>query len=475
MTLAQIAIFSIFSLLVGWLLPYRWRFAAIFGASLIAVYWLQLSSPIRSLDFWLPTLSVGLTLFTWAITAPKDSAYHRHNLPILSFVALLILAIGATRYFPALCCLTPSRPPQLSQVLIACLIIVTITLIAYRFIPHNRRIAGATIAIIILLFIVLKLQPAGEAASTWLRTISSQDPMMANVLDISWLGFSYLAFRLIHTLRDYQTGRLPKYQPEEYITYALFYPSLTAGPIDRSQRFIQTDLRNADTVNSARRWLGIQRILIGIFKKFVIADALALISLNSQLVPQVNTTLWMWILLYAYSLRIYYDFSGYTDVAIGIGLLVGIQLPENFNRPYLATNLTTFWNSWHITLAQWFRSYVFNPLTRSLRSDSRQIPAWTVILLGQVVTMLLIGLWHGITWSFAIWGLWHGIGLFVHNRWSDWTRPHMPALEDRQLARRALRLGGWFLTFNYVTLGWVWFMLPDIDLALESFQRLVGF
>jgi alginate O-acetyltransferase complex protein AlgI len=214
--------------------------------------------------------------------------------------------------------------------------------------------------------------------------------------------------------------------------------------------------------------------LIGTFKKFVVADSLAMIALNPQLIPQVNSTLWLWILLYAYSLRIYFDFSGYTDVAIGIGMLVGIQLPENFNRPYLTTNLTVFWNSWHITLAQWFRSYVFNPLTRSLRSNPRHIPAWTIILFGQILTMLLIGLWHGITWSFAIWGLWHGIGLFVHNRWSGWARKHMPETNQGRFTTQALNLGGWLLTFNYVTLGWVWFMLPDVDLALNAFRALFG-
>jgi alginate O-acetyltransferase complex protein AlgI len=266
MTLLHIAIFSTFSLLVGWLLPYRWRVVAIFGASLIAVYWLQLSSPIRNLDFWLPTISIGLTFFAWAVTTSKDKTYQRRNLIIVCTVTLLILAIGAIRYFPTICCLTPSRPPQFGQVVIACLIIITVTLVAYRFFPPSRMLAGATIIVIIVLFIVLKYQPAGKAASTWLRTINGQDPALANALDISWLGFSYLAFRLIHTLRDFQAGRLPEFKVDEYATYALFYPALTAGPIDRSQRFILSDLRKHDRVISSERSLGIQRILIGTFK-----------------------------------------------------------------------------------------------------------------------------------------------------------------------------------------------------------------
>ena len=112
----------------------------------------------------------------------------------------------------------------------------------------------------------------------------------------------------------------------------------------------------------------------------------------------------MAVLLYAYAWRLYLDFSGYTDIAIGLGRLFGVRLPENFERPYLKPNLTTFWNSWHITLAQWFRAYFFNQLTRALRSRPRPLPAALIILIGQVGTMLLIGLWHGVTWNFVAWG-----------------------------------------------------------------------
>ena len=122
--------------------------------------------------------------------------------------------------------------------------------------------------------------------------------------------------------------------------------------------------------------------------------------------------------MYAYAFRIFLDFSGYTDIAIALGRLLGVRLPENFAAPYLKPNIALFWNSWHMSLTQWFRAYVFNPLARRLRSATAQIPDWLACLVTQLVTMLLIGLWHGITWSFALWGLWHGIGLFVHNRWS---------------------------------------------------------
>jgi D-alanyl-lipoteichoic acid acyltransferase DltB (MBOAT superfamily) len=174
-------------------------------------------------------------------------------------------------------------------------------------------------------------------------------------------------------------------------------------------------------------------------------------------------------------LRIYLDFAGYTDITLGMGRWLGVKLPENFTAPYLKTNLTAFWNSWHITLAQWFRSYFFNPLTRALRTGRISLPVWLIILAGQVGTMSLIGLWHGVTWNFAAWGLWHALGLFIHNRWSDWARPRMGSLGERPMLRRLAILGGWFLTFNYVALGWVWFALPDIGLSLVMFWKLFSF
>jgi alginate O-acetyltransferase complex protein AlgI len=220
------------------------------------------------------------------------------------------------------------------------------------------------------------------------------------------LGFSYIAFRLIHTLRDRQTGRLPLVNLREYVTYAVFFPALTAGPIDRLERFTP-QLRQPAPLDLMP---GGQRLLVGLFKKFVLADSLGLVALNPINAGQIETTGWTWLVLYAFSLQILLDFSGYTDIAIGMALLMGIRLPENFNRPYRRPNLTQFWNHWHMTLTFWFRAYFFNPLARSLRSGQMKLPVWIVILVTQVLTMLLIGLWHGITANFAFWGLWHGAG-----------------------------------------------------------------
>ena len=205
----------------------------------------------------------------------------------------------------------------------------------------------------------------------------------------------------------------------------------------------------------------------------VVADALALIALNDALAAQVRTTGWMWIILYAYAFQIYFDFSGYTDIAIGSARLAGVKLPENFAAPYSRPNLAQFWNSWHMTLTQWFRSYFFNPFNRWIRGY-KNIPAWAMILTGQAATMSLIGLWHGVTLNFILWGLWHGLGLFLQNRWSDFVRVRYPNLGQNTHLQSALQIGGVLLTFHFVALGWVFFALTEPFLSWQVFMKLFG-
>lgn len=480
MTVFQILAFAGFGFLSILVLPAAWRRRVWFLVSVFAVYWLQPGMPIRNLDFWLPSLGILITILSWAATQNPGS-HSKRSWTTLVLIGISIALIGLSRYIEPFCCLTATRPPPFWQ--IAVFLVASAALIVFlgkRFSSRPWLLDGLSIGLI-LLFIVLKSPVLGQAVSVGLRTQSGQSIEMASALDLRWLGFSYLAFRLIHTLRDARTGRMPVVDLDEYLTYALFWSTYTAGPIDRITRFV-TDLRQA----AAQRitwvispenpiWYGMWRILWGIFKKFALADTLALIALNETNATQVTTSGWMWFLLYAYSLRIYLDFSGYTDIAIGLGSLIGLKLPENFDRPYLKTNLTAFWNSWHITLAQWFRAYFFNPVTRSLRSHSGKLPAWFIIWITQVSTMALIGLWHGITFNFLIWGIWHGIGLFIHNRWLDWRRRY-PFLSPRtSIQERIAQSLGWFITFQYVTLGWVWFALPQPELAKQVLRLLLGF
>ncbi len=513
MSLTQIVIFAAGALLFGALaalaardstgrlsaLARQMRPWLMLSASVAALYWLQSSTPIRHLDFWLPTATLGLTGLVWAATrTPRPATASRHSdhaavaaasdrrttlLTALVIVGIITL-IAATRYVDQICCLTPSRPPDIGAVGVALLICaglcVTVSRLAAQTTTGRAWLDAALVIVLLGVFVALKTEPLTTNVSAILRTLTGQSVSQASALDVRWLGFSYIAFRLIHVLRDHASGRLPALTLREFVTYVVFFPALAAGPIDRAERFVK-DLRGWDAGADAAAARaedvaeGLRRILIGVFKKFAIADTLALIALDPANAGQIQGMGWAWALLYAYAFRLYFDFSGYTDIAIGMGRLFGTRLPDNFDRPYLRPNLTMFWNSWHMTLANWFRAYWFNPLTRWLRTaGGASLNPSAIIFIGQTSTMLLIGLWHGVTWNFALWGAWHALGLFVHNRWTAFVRSRgwgAPASNWRSQALHAFNI---VLTFHFVALGWVWFVLPDVGQALTLFARLFG-
>lgn len=470
MTLFQLLVFAALAGLYGLLLRGKGRGWFLLAASVLALYWLQPSTPIRNLDFWLPTASLALALVVWALTRPAgNSLFERSTLITFGVVAGLVLLVGLDRYL-YLCCLTPTRPPDGVRVLLA-LVGVGLLFGLAAWLGKGRAAWGLGVLVLIGLFVVLKSDPLAQSAAALLRGLNGQAADQATPLDIRWLGFSYLAFRLIATLRERMLGKLPQLSLQEFLIYAVFFPALTAGPIDRVERFVK-DLRAPFVLDGAVVLNGGWRLLWGVFKKFAVADALALFALGPVNAAQTSSTGWLWVLLYAYAFRIYFDFSGYTDIAIGLGLLCGIKLPENFDRPYTRQNLTLFWNSWHITLSQWFRTYYFNPLTRALRG--RNLPMVAIIFMTQVTTMLLIGLWHGIAWNFIIWGLWHGLGLFIHNRWADFTKPRAAALDPYPVLKRLAAWGGVLLTFHFVALGWLWFVIPDVNVGARVFLNLFG-
>ncbi len=473
MSLIPLIIIICASLAIGHLAHGRWRSWALLVASILVIYWLQPATPIRHLDFWLPTACISLAIFGWILTSPKNALLLRSNWVSGVVTAVLILLVGSTRYWGAVCCLTPARPPALYQVAILVSVISVISLLLSRFARGGAGWLYVLSILILGVFVVLKSEPLTRLASLGLRSITAQSVSLASALDVRWLGFSYVAFRLLHTLRDSLAGRLPDLTLQEYLIYVIFFPAFTSGPIDRAQRFVQ-DLRQPSQLSTQRTLQGSRRILVGVFSKFVLADGLTIFALSSANASQVNSTGWLWVMLYAFALRIFFDFSGYTAIAIGLGQLLGIQLPENFDRPYLKPNLTQFWNSWHMTLANWFRAYFFNPLTRTLRSSSHSLPLPAIIFIGQLGTFILIGLWHGITWNFAIWGAWHGLGLFIHNRWTELLRVKGISIATHPRLQSIFSATSTILTFHYVSLGWVWFVLSTPDQSWKTLLKLFG-
>src|SRR5260221_1181861 len=468
MGLVQIGASILAALLVGALTHGAARVYFLLALSVLAVYWFQPAAPLRSFDFWLPSLSLAFVILVWLITSQTDSWKSRQNLIGLSIIIGLVTLIDLARYIFHDLFLTATTPPQFIQYLVFVSIAAIVIFVFTRLSHNNVWVLSFSTILLLSILVVLKSPALSLQTSIFFRTLADRPIETASALDLRWLGFSYIAFRLIHVLRDKQLGRLPELTLPEFATYVVFFPSLSAGPIDRAERFA-SDLKKDFALTQNEPFLAGQRIVIGLFKKFVIADALAYIALNDALATQVHSTGWMWIVLYAYAFQIYFDFSGYTDIAIGIARLVGIKLPENFAAPYTKPNLTQFWNSWHITLTQWIRSYFFNPFNRWIRGY-KNLSAWTMILIGQLATMLLIGLWHGITINFILWGAWHGLGLFFQNRWSDFAKTRFTTTNPH--TQTVMQIGGVLLTFHFVALGWVFFALSEPALSLQVFMKL---
>ena len=481
--LRAILIFSLAAVVYAGLLPSKFRTWALLVGSVIAIYWLQPALPIRYSDYILPTATLVIAIATWYLTrrsadvAPMGTR-HEDRITLI-VIAALVIGLSLMRFVDADFRVTASRPPDPFAVGVTLIVIGSAFAVITRFMRQRdqRHVLSIGMVLIVGLFVLLKSEPlAAEISRTW-RSLTGQDTSLASAVDLNWLGFSYVAFRLIHTLRDRQTGLLPNLSLREYVTYVIFFPAIIAGPIDRAERFSEDTraLPGLIGLDAARFSAGITRIMVGLFKKFVIADSLAQgMALNTTNVTQIQSWPMLWVLLYGYALRLFFDFAGYTDIAIGLGLLFGIHLPDNFNRPYLKTTITSFWQSWHMTLSSWARFYVFTPLSRWLLMRKPRPSPTLVVLSTQIATMVVIGLWHGVTLNFVIWGVWHGLALFIHKQWSDRTRKWYRGLNHQRWRKRIWTAFSWFVTFQYVVIGWVWFALSSTTQSTQTLGRLFG-
>ena len=471
MTLAEIALLALIGVGYALALPRRWRGGALLVLTTLGIFWLQPSLPVRWLDYTLPLALLVLVGFTWLATRAPGQPFTRRDWMSAAVVFGLALSLTIARFVDLPVALT-TRPPEPLSVALALGVALLLAVLAARL--PGAWFLWLMLGVILAAFIVLKTPALTTTLTRLLRVSAAQDPTLAQPADVLWLGFSYAAFRLIATVRDRQSGILPTITLREYMTYALFLPAFPTGPIDRPETFVpQLQALPGSRLREANRFADAgTRLAVGAFKKFVIADALALYSLNAVTAPQPETTGGLWVLLFLYAFQIYFDFSGTIDMVIGIGLLLGIRLPENFNRPYRQRTITAFWQSWHMTLSAWARAYVYSPLSRSLLRRRRKPSPDMIFVIATLATMLTIGLWHAVTLNFVIWGAWHASGLIVHRFWTQRTRNWYRALTPPR--RRLWHAAGVGMTFIFVSLGWVWFAIPDVALAARVFLRLFG-
>jgi alginate O-acetyltransferase complex protein AlgI len=360
-------------------------------------------------------------LFVVAFVAGAWAAPRSLQRPVMAIVSLGYLAVADVRSFGVL---------------------VALTLVSYLLIrPPSPSLAR-------LWLVVAAVVGAIFAARLY--------PRLTHVHRIFLLGLAYYGLRVIHVAADRYAGRLKAPAFVEYVLYLVFLPSLTAGPINRLEEFQRDSQR--------RRWdagafaLGLERVLYGAFKCVVLGnwlfDNYLRIRFRGLVVPL------SWGATYGNAVldwgNLYAQFAGYTDIAIGLGLLVGYRLPENFRWPFLAPNINEFWQRWHITLGRFCRDYVFVPASSWLRS-----PYGAVVL-----SMLALGLWHDLSPRYFIWGLYHGTGIAC---WQGFQalKPRLPAVRS-PVVHRVLWVGSVLLTVNFVVLSFV--VTREVPLAL---RRLV--
>jgi alginate O-acetyltransferase complex protein AlgI len=269
------------------------------------------------------------------------------------------------------------------------------------------------------------------------------------------IGVSFFTFTQIAFLVDAHKRKAAEPDPVNYSLFVTYFPHLLAGPIlhhrEMMPQFADPTNKRVDWDNVAR---GLALLAIGLGKKVLIADVLAIQS-NATFDSPVPITFGdAWFAILCYTMQIYFDFSGYTDMALGMSQMMNIRLPQNFDSPYRRRNLQEFWRHWHMTLTRFLRDYVYIPLGGNRRGETDT--AFAIL-----ATFILGGLWHGANWTFVLWGLLNGVGLVAVRLWSR-TGVRLPALV------------AWAITFLFVNMAWVLFRAPDLAIASSFYATLFG-
>lgn len=269
------------------------------------------------------------------------------------------------------------------------------------------------------------------------------------------LGISFYTFQQIAYLMDCRAGKNTRYNLLDYSLFVMFFPQLVAGPIVSHRKIIpQLVAKTWERICWRYVALGMALFSIGLFKKAVLADNLALLADSGYEHASTLGLIDAWITTLSYSFQLYFDFSGYSDMALGVALILGIHLPINFNSPFKAGNIQQFWGAWNITLGNFFRDYLFKSMGGFRRERWRQN-------LALFLNMMLVGLWHGASWLFVLWGALHGVALIIHRFW-------------RKLGINMPHVFNVMFTFLFVHFALVLFRAEDVTQALQIYHAMIS-
>ena len=335
------------------------------------------------------------------------------------------------------------------------LVLAALTVITWLCARSRRAIVvGVIFAVLILAF----FKYFNFFAESFTKLFGADFTALNIILPV---GISFYTFSAISYLIDVKREKIKSKNLFDVALYLSFFPKLTSGPIQRSADFFsQSEKRRNIGVESFSE--GIQIFVFGLFKKIVLADRLSVFVDQVYATPNVFSSATVLLAVISYSLQIYFDFSGYSDMAVGVAKILGFDLPRNFNLPYVAHNVTELWKRWHITLSSWLRDYVYIPLGGNRKGKVRAY-------INLIVTMAVGGLWHGANWTFLIWGLLHGIALVVHKIWMAITKSKEKA---HSWFANCISI---FLTFLFTTFCWIFFRADSFSHATAVTQRIFSF
>ena len=391
----------------------------------------------------------------------------------LPFLVLFLACVAAFYAFPtrrkAVIALASLAFYAASGLIDLAVLVVTV-LVSYWFALRIARTGSGralAVACVLLIASLAYFQYAAflyESAASMLGfSLAPERP--AFIATLLPLGISFFTFQAIAYLVDLRRGTAPPPRSLlDYWTFIAFFPQLIAGPIMRGKDFLaQLGLLHGATAEMVRT--GCVLVLLGLVKKVAIADSLA-VYVDYFYGLDVHTQARAWLAGALFGFQIWLDFSGYVDIALGLALILGIRLHENFLSPYVSSNPSEFWRRWHVTLSAWFKDYLYIPLGGS------RVRRWRAVL-NLMLVMAVAGLWHGAAWTFVIWGVIHGALLVAYHELARLGLADRLRLTNPWV-KRALKVGGVALTFNLVMVAWVPFRAPDWDSTLSLFTALVA-